>query len=141
LREPLSRGIAAPHDEMPKFALSGPQIDNIIAYINSLSAAKGPAQRTKSPVLTDAMDIGDARRGLSYAQKVCAACHNVSESGAASPNSTAPPFKQVANLPGASLAGLTEWSRTPHSSMPNLIVEPNDMDDVIAYILTLKDRK
>ena len=141
LREPLSRGIAAPHDEMPKFPLSGPEIDTIIAYINSLSAAKDPALRAKSPVLTYAMDIGDAGRGLSYSQKVCAACHNVSESNAPSPNSKAPPFKHVANLPGASLAGLTEWSRSPHSSMPNLIVEPKDMDDVIAYILSLKDRK
>jgi tetratricopeptide (TPR) repeat protein len=140
LREPLARGIAAPHDEMPKFVLSGPQIDTIIAYINSLSV-KGSALRAKSAMLTDAMDIADARKGLSYAQKVCAVCHNVSESSAPSPNSQAPPFKLVANLPGASLAGLTEWSRAPHSSMPNLIVEPNDIDDVIAYILTLKDRK
>jgi mono/diheme cytochrome c family protein len=141
LREPLSRGIAAPHDEMPKFALSGPEIDTIIAYINSLSTAKDPALRAKSPVRTDAMDTGHARKGLSYARKVCAACHNVSESNAPSPNGKAPPFKHVANLPGTSLVALTEWSRTPHSSMPNLIVEPNDMDDVIAYILTLKDRK
>ena len=140
LREPLSRGIAAPHDEMPTFALSGPQIDTIIAYINSLSAAKGPALRAKGPV-TDAMDIADVRRGLSYARKVCAACHNISGSSAPSPNSKAPSFKYVANLPGASLAALTVWSRTPHSSMPNLIVEPNDMDDVIAYILSLKDHK
>ena len=35
LREPLSRGIAAPHDEMPKFTLSGAEIDSIVAYINS----------------------------------------------------------------------------------------------------------
>jgi len=37
LREPLSRGIARPHDEMPKFELSDKDIDTIIAYINSLS--------------------------------------------------------------------------------------------------------
>ena len=37
LREPLSRGIAAPHDQMPKFALTEPEIDRIIAYINSLA--------------------------------------------------------------------------------------------------------
>ena len=47
LREPLSRGIAAPHDLMPKFALSGPRIDTIVAYINSLSAAKAAPPRTK----------------------------------------------------------------------------------------------
>lgn len=37
LREPLSRGIARPHDEMPKFALSDAEVDTIIAYINSLA--------------------------------------------------------------------------------------------------------
>jgi hypothetical protein len=68
-------------------------------------------------------------------------CHNVSGSNAPSPSSKAPSFKYVANLPGASLAALTVWSRTPHSSMPNLIVEPKDRDDVIAYILSLKDRR
>ena len=37
LREPLTRGIARPHDEMPKFELSDQEIDTIVAYINSLS--------------------------------------------------------------------------------------------------------
>ncbi len=36
LRDPLSRGIARPHDEMPKFELSDFEIDTIVAYINSL---------------------------------------------------------------------------------------------------------
>lgn len=36
LREPLSRGIAAQHDEMPKFALNDTDIDRIVAYINNL---------------------------------------------------------------------------------------------------------
>lgn len=35
LREPLSRGIAAPHEDMPKFELTDQQIDRIIAYVNS----------------------------------------------------------------------------------------------------------
>ena len=37
LREPLTRGIARPHDEMPKFELSDKDVDTIVAYINSLS--------------------------------------------------------------------------------------------------------
>ena len=37
LREPITRGIAAPHDQMPQFAASNEQIDMIVAYINSLS--------------------------------------------------------------------------------------------------------
>jgi tetratricopeptide (TPR) repeat protein len=37
LRDPLTRGIARPHDEMPKFQLSDQETDMIIAYINSLN--------------------------------------------------------------------------------------------------------
>jgi len=40
LRKPISRGIAAPHDQMPRFTLSDDQIDSIVAYINNLAAAK-----------------------------------------------------------------------------------------------------
>lgn len=36
LREPLSRGIAATHDEMPSFKMTEAEIDAIIAYINAL---------------------------------------------------------------------------------------------------------
>jgi mono/diheme cytochrome c family protein len=87
------------------------------------------------------MDIGDARKGLDYAQKVCSACHNVQLSDSASPNSVAPPFKRIANTPRNVVTALTVWSRTSHSTMPNLIIEPSDMDDLIAYILSLKNRK
>lgn len=40
LREPLSRGIAAPHDQMPNFQMPDADVDKIIAYINSLTRAK-----------------------------------------------------------------------------------------------------
>ena len=40
LREPLTRGIAAPHDEMPRFALTNADIDHVVAYINSLAPRK-----------------------------------------------------------------------------------------------------
>jgi tetratricopeptide (TPR) repeat protein len=40
LRDPVSRGIAFPHQDMPKFNFSGEQIDTIIAYIRSLPPNK-----------------------------------------------------------------------------------------------------
>lgn len=40
LREPITRGIAAPHDEMPQYLLSDEQIDTIVAYINGLSTKR-----------------------------------------------------------------------------------------------------
>jgi tetratricopeptide (TPR) repeat protein len=36
LRAPISRAIATPHDKMPKLPLSEQEVDQIIAYINSL---------------------------------------------------------------------------------------------------------
>jgi hypothetical protein len=36
---------------------------------------------------------------------------------------------------------LQVWLQTSHPTMPNIIIEPKDMSDVIAYILSLKDRE
>jgi tetratricopeptide (TPR) repeat protein len=141
LREPLSRGIAAPHDEMPRFALTGPQIDTIVAYINSLRPSTWDTRVRIAVPISDEQDIGDARKGLGYARKVCASCHNVLRNDAASPNRQAPIFKKIANTPGMSVTALTVWSRTNHPTMPNLIIDPSDMDDLIAYILSLRDQR
>ena len=144
LREPLSRGIAAPHDEMPKFALTAAQIDTILAYINSLTPtpAKPAAGGWKTIVpVADAEEFGDPRKGLTYAQKTCAQCHAVLRRETTSPNPKAPAFKPVANTPGMTALALTVWLRTSHPTMPNLIIEPNDLDDVVAYITSLREKK
>jgi tetratricopeptide (TPR) repeat protein len=39
LRTPLSEGVAASHDQMPRFNLTKTEIDEIVAYINSLKAS------------------------------------------------------------------------------------------------------
>lgn len=36
LHEPLSRGVLAPHDVMPNFALTDREVDGLVAYINTL---------------------------------------------------------------------------------------------------------
>lgn len=142
LREPLSRGIAAPHDVMPKFELTQGQVDTIIAYINSLTAkpAAPGAKAWRTQVTSDTSDIGDAKKGLAYARKVCAQCHTVTGADTPSPHAKAPRFKQIANTPGMTVTALTVWSRTTHATMPNLVIAPADMDDLIAYILSLRTR-
>lgn len=141
LREPLSRGIAAPHDQMPRFALTAPQIDTIVAYINSLRPGTWSTRVRLATPISDEQDIGDADKGLAYARKVCASCHNVLRREGPSPNSRAPAFTKIARTPGMSVTALTVWSRTTHPTMPNLVIEPSDMDDLIAYILSLRDRR
>ena len=121
---------------------SGPQAEPVVAHINSMGRSKAVQWITEPAApKVDVVDVGDARKGLVFAQKICSACHNVLRTEAASPNKQAPPFKAIANTPGMSITALTVWSRTSHPTMPNLVIDPNDMDDLIAYILALRDRK
>jgi tetratricopeptide (TPR) repeat protein len=40
LRAPITRGIAAPHDQMPRFRPTDAELDSIVAYINSLASRR-----------------------------------------------------------------------------------------------------
>jgi hypothetical protein len=39
-----------------------------------------------------------------------------------------------------SITALTVWSRTSHPTMPNFVIETADMQDLISYILSLRNR-
>jgi len=85
-----------------------------------------------------AQENGDPRAGAAYAQQYCAKCHAIADEKASSEH-TAPRFKDVANTSGMTATALTVWLQTSHPTMPNIIVAPNDMRNVIAYILSLKN--
>jgi mono/diheme cytochrome c family protein len=85
-----------------------------------------------------AQEAGNPQAGAAYAKQYCAKCHAIADEGA-SREHTAPPFKVVANTSGMTAIALTVWLQTSHPTMPNIIVEPKDMSNVIAYILSLKD--
>ena len=87
-----------------------------------------------------AQELGDARRGLAYVGRSCSECHAVLPSQSASPVVRAPTFESVANTPGMTATALVVWFRTPHPTMPNLIIQGQDKDDVIAYILGLREK-
>jgi cytochrome c2 len=88
-----------------------------------------------------AQEQGDAKRGLSYAEKACTECHGVLADDDISPLLDAPTFRSVANTPGMTYTALSVWFQSPHPSMPNLIIPPEDLANVIAYIMSLKDVK
>ncbi|HEY7647107.1 MAG TPA: c-type cytochrome [Hyphomicrobiales bacterium] len=88
-----------------------------------------------------AQEAGDAHQGLLYASRHCTECHTIERGGWTSPNPDAPPFQALANTQGVSWIVLTAWLQSSHKSMPNLLVEPKDREDVIAYILSLKAKQ
>lgn len=84
-------------------------------------------------------DPSSSQAGFAYAEKYCSECHGLSAEP--SPLPQAPRFKEVAEQPGITAMSLQVWLQTSHPTMPNIIIEPKDMSNVIAYILSLKDRE
>ena len=87
-----------------------------------------------------AQEMGDAKKGATLAQSVCAECHAVRSGETRSPNTKAPTFTSVASTQGMTEMALRVWLQSPHPTMPNLMLDEDAKDDVIAYILTLKKR-
>jgi mono/diheme cytochrome c family protein len=49
-----------------------------------------------------------------------------------------PSFLEVAAHPATTALSLRVFLQTPHATMPNLMLTPEETDDVISYILTLR---
>jgi mono/diheme cytochrome c family protein len=81
---------------------------------------------------------GNVGRGAEIARSLCAACHVVVGGQPAVPNGQAPPFSAIASTPGMTSIALSAALMTSHRLMPNIILEPDQRRDVIAYILSLK---
>jgi mono/diheme cytochrome c family protein len=82
-----------------------------------------------------AQDGGDVARGRGLVQADCLSCH-----GDPARRPRAPDFREVASMPSTTALSLGVFLRTSHPSMPNIILAPADLDDIIAYILSLKTR-
>jgi mono/diheme cytochrome c family protein len=88
--------------------------------------------------LAHAQAPGDPQKGSALAQRFCAECHAVGKRDDGSSNSDAPSFTAVASTPGMTAMALNAFFQTPHRAMPNLILETDQKNDIIAYILSLK---
>ena len=88
----------------------------------------------------EAQELGDPVLGLNFAKKVCSECHWVLPEESISLNLGAASFEEIANTPGINAQALFVWFRTPHPTMPNFKLEIQNEEDVIAYILSLKDK-
>jgi mono/diheme cytochrome c family protein len=90
------------------------------------------------PLAALAQGVGDPRAGLAFADQVCAGCHAVRQGDRRSPQPNAPSFEQIADVPGMTATALYVALQSSHKTMPNLMFEPAELRNVVAYILTLK---
>ncbi len=76
--------------------------------------------------------------GRRLAHTVCIACHYVETVDRGVSSAGAPAFQDMADNPAITAIGPRGFLRTPHETMPDLILAAAETDNVIAYILSLK---
>jgi mono/diheme cytochrome c family protein len=106
--------------------------------VGLLTLLAGGAARAQDVGDVPMGEIGDPQAGFDYAHKVCGTCHAVSQEP--SPDPKAPRFRDVANTPGMTPTAIRVWLQAAnHPTMPNIIVEGQQLRDLTAYMLSLKD--
>ena len=87
-----------------------------------------------------AQELDAIQRGRKLALDICAACHAVRPGESQSSTAAAPSFEAVANTPGMTTAALAVWlTAQSHPTMPMIVLSREQVGDVSAYILSLRD--
>jgi mono/diheme cytochrome c family protein len=80
----------------------------------------------------------DSSVGRHLAETTCGACHRIGP--AASPqsaNPVAPSFVDISRMPSTNELAIKVFLRSSHPTMPNIILSPEEIDSVAAYIVGL----
>jgi mono/diheme cytochrome c family protein len=96
--------------------------------------------RTEPPPAASLLQFAAADRGQTLARQMCADCHAIERGRTTSPDAEATPFQVIANTAGMSPLALRAFLYTPHRRMPNIVLNRDDADDIIDYILSLSPK-
>ena len=94
--------------------------------------------------IANAQQSGSVERGKAFVETHCAACHAIGLEGS-SPYAPAPPFRilheryDVGNLAEAFAEGIIVAHNGPRQ-MPQFMLDPEQIDDLIAYLRSLETR-
>ncbi|MEO8322087.1 MAG: cytochrome c [Bradyrhizobium sp.] len=78
-----------------------------------------------------------ASAGHRLAESWCRDCHAI-EATTAGTRGSPPDFVVIANRASTTALSLKVFMKTSHNRMPNLIITPDQADDITNYILSLK---
>ncbi len=86
-----------------------------------------------------AQGLGDPRAGREVAASLCIQCHQIDSAGR-DPARVPPGFGAVADMPSQTALSLRIFLQTPHGNMPRYQLTADEIDNVIAYIFSLRAR-
>jgi mono/diheme cytochrome c family protein len=81
---------------------------------------------------------GDPDAGRKLAGTWCENCHVVGISQQRGTSTGAPTFTAIAAMKSTTFMGLQAFLQTPHARMPDFHLSRDEIDDVAAYIISLK---
>jgi mono/diheme cytochrome c family protein len=87
--------------------------------------------------LARAQGVGDAATGRRVAERWCAACHLIDHDAGSARDAT-PTFTSIAARPATTVASLHTFLARAHGGMPDFSLSRDDVDNVTAYILSLR---
>jgi mono/diheme cytochrome c family protein len=97
-----------------------------------LAAGAVPAAR--------AQQAGDPAAGRRLAEGWCSNCHVIGPGQSGPASDAVPTFPSVAERASTTEMSLRVFLQTPHANMPNYQLTRAQLDDLVAYILSLKRR-
>ena len=102
-------------------------------------AAPQAVESVPEPVGGPATTPHAAERGMAMAAAKCGGCHAVGPTGD-SPLAAAPPLRDIANLypPTQLQEAFAEGVVTGHAAMPEFEFQPDEINDLIAWLETLR---
>jgi mono/diheme cytochrome c family protein len=92
-----------------------------------------------SPSLA-AQHVPTPSAGGKLAETWCSSCHVVGPTQDRGTSTGAPPFAAVANMSSTTAMSLRAFLATPHWRMPDLHLTRDEIDDIAAYILSLRQK-
>ena len=92
-------------------------------------------------VASAAAEKTDSLLGRRLAETTCSGCHQIDAASPPSQNSAAPSFVDISRMPSISELAIKVFLRTSHPTMPNILLSPEEIDSITAYILGLNNKK
>jgi len=87
-----------------------------------------------------AQEIGDATAGRHLAENWCGSCHVPGPAASRGVSNGVPTFAAIGKMPSTTRMSLRAFLQTPHARMPDLHLSRDEVDDLAAYILSLRKR-
>jgi mono/diheme cytochrome c family protein len=90
------------------------------------------------PYTAGAEEIGDIEAGRRLSETWCSSCHFVGHDAPSGISNGTPTFVGIANISSTTPLSLRAFLQTSHARMPDLHLSRDEIDDLAAYILSLR---